>query len=409
MHEGRATQLYTGADTGSDPQKAIAAPGTPIYAAARAEGLTFVGLYVYPPILADLLLPLTAFPVQVAARLWFFANVLFVLSTALLVIRLLRLPLLSASAALIVGSLFCFTPMLQCLVDGQITIFLLLLWAAGMVLYQEDWPYAAGAVFALATAIKLTPALILLPFLIWRSWRLVGAFVITLGGLALLCLWIDTPHTFAVYFIRVMPAMSGAIPYYTNFSLPAATERLITALRTGSVLPYPQGFSPAVVRIGRAASVVTSLALVALIVRAGKVANKGDRIMILGLLGLLSPILSPVSWFHAYAVAYLAFALLWHEALSRSLGTVYLVALTAVSLLLGSAVSENLMSMLVYAPAGARVAAWLQFLQLGIASALVLYRIWQMKGSMPSGMVPGDSGLPRTSLHPARSLIDRRV
>ncbi len=379
VHEGNAAQLYTGADTGADPQKAIAAAGTPIYRAARSQGLSFVGLYVYPPLLADLLLPLTAVGLKAATQIWLVANGTFILFTALLLVKLLKIPLLDAKGGLILLSLLCFTPVLQCLVDGQITIFLLLLWVAGLVLYQEDRLYAAGAVFALATAIKLTPALVLVPFLIWRKWRLVGAFLVSLLGCALVSLWVNTPHALETYFTRVMPAMSGSIPYITNFSLAAATERLITLLRTGFVAPYPQALSPSAIGAGRAASVGTLLALVALIARTGKATGKRDQIMVLGLLSLMAPILSPVSWFHAYAMAFVAFVLLWRESLLDSVGTFYLIGLTAISLLLGSAVSENLMSMLVGSGRHAALASCLQFGQLAAATGVVFYRIGKIR------------------------------
>ncbi|MGI4829248.1 MAG: glycosyltransferase family 87 protein [Janthinobacterium lividum] len=379
VHEGHASALYTGADTGADPQKAIAAVDTPIYRAAQSQGLSFVGLYVYPPLLADLLLPLTMVGLKSASQIWLMANGVFLLVTALLLIRLLRISMFSAKALLVVVPLVCFTPALQCLVDGQITIFLLLLWAAGMVLYKDDHVAAAGVVFALATAIKLTPAVVLLPFLIWRTWRFVGAFLATLLCLAALCLWVDTPQTFVNYFTHVMPAMSGAIPFLTNFSLAAATQRLITVLRTGYVAPFPDALATSTVLAGRITAAGTLLALLGLIAHVGKGLGRRDRVMVLGLLSLAAPVLSPVSWFHAYAMAFIAFALLWQEALRKTVSTVYLVALTAVSLLLGSAVSENALPTLMYSGQHAMLASCLQFGQLALALAVIFYRIWEMR------------------------------
>lgn len=380
VHEGNAAQLYTGADTGADPQRALAPVGTPIYRAAESRGLSWIGLYLYPPILADLLLPLTFVGLKTATQIWLVADMVLLLSTALLLIRLLKIPLLGAKAGLILLSLLCFTPVLQCIADGQITVFLLLLWAAGMVLYEEDRTYSSAAVFALATAIKLTPALVLLPFLIWRRWRFVGAYLVSLLCFALICLWVDTPHAFGTYFTRVMPAMSGSIPYFNNFSLSASTERLVTILRAGSVAPYPEALPRSTLWAGKAASMSIFVLLIALIARAGNAIGKQDRIMVIGLLGLLAPILSPVSWFHAYATAFVAFVLLWRKALMGSVGTIYLIVLTAVSLLLGSAVSENLIPILVRSGRYATLASCLQFGQLVAATGVIFYQIWNMRG-----------------------------
>ncbi len=394
VHTGDAAHLYTGADTGNNPQKLIAPPGSPILRAAQAEGLSFVGLYVYPPILADLLLPLTLVPLQTAAELWLYLNGVFLVLTALLTARLLRLPARSWGTLLILVSVLCFTPVLQCLHDGQITIFLLLLWVGGLVAYQEDRTVPSAALFALATAIKLTPALVLVPFLLWRKGRFIAAYGIALLALTFISLWMDTPHTFAVYFTRVMPAMSGPLPALTNYSLAAAGERLVAILRTGSVALFPETLPHATVLLGRAISGGVLLALITSIARAGHRIERPAQVTVLALLALMAPILSPVSWFHAYATAFIAFALLWRDGFRDHASTAYLMALTAVSLLLGSAVSENLIALLAASPHVADLASFLQFGQLSLASAVVLSRIWKIGSKEPpASMQTAPAGL----------------
>lgn len=400
VRHGQASALYTGADTGADPQKAPAPWGSPISRAAEAQHLPFVGLYVYPPILADLLIPFTSVSLATATPLWLATNGVFLLLTAFLVVRLLRLPVLSWRAALIFLVLACFTPALQCLVDGQITILLLLLWAAGMVFYQEEHELSAGAVFALAAAIKLTPGIVLIPFLLWKRWRVAYAFLGSLAALTLFCLVVDTPHALHVFLTRVAPAMSGAIPNYTNYSLPAATQRLVTLLRTGGVPAYPQNLPASTVLLGRMSSVVTFAALLALMVRTARNLSRAQQVMTLGLLSLMAPVLSPVSWFHAYATAFLAFVVLWQDAFRRRIGAAYLVALTAVTLLLGSAVSENLMSWLVLASEHAGLASALQIGQLIAATTVVFVQLWRMKPSRPQL----DADLPKAGPALARHL-----
>ena len=393
VRTGHAADLYTGADTGADPQKVAAGANTPILRAAQSQGLPFVGLYLYPPLLANLLVPLTAVNLKTATQIWFAFDALLLLFTALLLIRLLRFPLFSGRAGLVVLMSLCFTPALQALVDGQITILLLFLWTAGLVLYQEDHVPASATVFALATAIKLTPAIVLLPFLLWRKWRFVGGYLIALLCFAGICLFFDTPHTFAVYFTRVLPAMSRSIPYYTNLSLAAAMERLLSLLVTGAVTPYPEALPAFTVLAGRIVSVMVLLTLVTLIARVGKHANRRNQILVLGLLSLMAPILSPVSWFHAYATALIAFVLLWRECFEGPVGTPYLLSLTAITLLLGSAVSENLMSRFVYSGRHAFFTCCLHFGQLLGASMLVSYRLWKIGTGKALGSAVPDSSL----------------
>ena len=58
VDQGRSAELYTGADDGKNAPKVIAGPGTPIYESVREYRLRAVGFYIYPPLLADLLVPL---------------------------------------------------------------------------------------------------------------------------------------------------------------------------------------------------------------------------------------------------------------------------------------------------------------------------------------------------------------
>ena len=360
---------------------------------AKAQGLSFVGLYVYPPVLADLLLPLTFLSLPAATHLWLGINVGFLILTAFLLTRLLKLPMLSLGAGLLLLSVLCFTPALQCLVDGQITIFLLLLWAAGLLLYQEDHVEASAVLFALAAAIKLTPALVVLPFLIWRHWRFVRAFALSLLAFILASGWINTPHTLVVYARRVLPAMSGAIPSYANYSLPSATQRLLTVLRTGTVAPLAADLPASTVLAGRLASISLLLLLLTLLLRARHSIDKRGQVLVLALLGLMAPILSPVSWFHAYATAFVAFVLLWRDCLHPRTGTLFLVLLTAVTLLLGSPVSENLVPFLLFTRHNTALACLLQIGQLLAASGVIFYRLWKL-GPATAGM---PQGAPRLS------------
>ncbi len=375
VRQGKADQLYVGADTGADPQKAIASPGTPIFQAARSQGLGYVGLYVYPPLLADLLVPLTALDLPHAADLWFVANLVLVALSALLLSRLLGWRLLSLPTAVLLLSLFCFTPVLQAFHDGQITIVLLFLWTGALLLFQRGWLASAGAVFALAAGIKLTPALVLLCFLLWLRGRAVAGFLGACLAFTLLCLVLNTPYACGIYLHRVLPAMSGGIPFYSNYSLAASVERLAAILTLGSIGPFSTTLPSSAVLAGRLASAGLLLTLAVLIAVFGRRATRGDQVLVLGLLSLIAPILSPVSWFHAYAMAYIAFALLWHDCLQRPVPLLYLLSLTAVSLAIGSAVFENLLTFLVFTNHHPVFTAVLQCLQLLLAAAVLFYRL----------------------------------
>ncbi|MBE7182088.1 MAG: DUF2029 domain-containing protein, partial [Terriglobus roseus] len=325
----------------------------------------------------DLLVPLTLVPLETATRVWYLLNIALLALTAVMFAALLGKRLRAGPFALVLFSALCFTPSLQCLTDGQITIALLALWTLALLLYRRGWPVAAGAVFALAAAIKLTPVIVLLPLLIWRQWRALTGFVLSFALLALISLGINGPAALETYVHRVLPAMSGAIPSATNYALPAATQRVVTLLRVGTVPTNLPPLPSSTIFVGRAASAFVLLAFALLLWRRRRQLLLGDQVLILGLLALLAPVTSPVSWFHAYATAWVAFALLWWDALTRAVPVTFLLLLFFCSLCLGTAVFENLLSSPAVSSSPAE-ACLLQLTQLLAAAALVCYRAWQV-------------------------------
>ena len=336
---------------------------------------------MYPPLLADLAAPFTATPLPRAAHLWLALNLAFLLLTALLIARLLNLPLRSPCTVLLLLAVLAFTPALLALTLGQITVTLLLLWAAGLLLYRSGYPIAAGAVFALAAALKLTPVLVLLPFLLWRNWRVISGFLSTAFLMAAFCLTVNSPPVVLSYFTRVLPAMSAPTPDYSNYSLSIAVARLWTAVTAGTIAPYPATLTPSAIHAGKLiAAIVFALALF-LIARQGTRPSLRNRLVVLALLSLLAPLLSPVSWFHAYATAFVAFAFLWQEALTNRLHPVLFVLLLVVSLCLASPVFENILPTLALSTQHTLAAATLQCAELLAAVALVLGRLWMVPGN----------------------------
>ena len=102
VREWQSAQLYEGADTGSDPQKVPAPVDSPIALAARAQGVTGVGLYLYPPVLADMLVPLTRADLSTASYIWLGLNTIFLCGTIVCLIVLLDLNWISFGALLVV-------------------------------------------------------------------------------------------------------------------------------------------------------------------------------------------------------------------------------------------------------------------------------------------------------------------
>ena len=196
--------------------------------------------YLYPPLPALLLIPLTAFSFPVAADIFFAVNVLAWLLCMLLVAREVRL-LLGASLAArqeqdtsssgllarlladpaplvalaICAPLFFLSrPGVSTLGNGQINFLVLLPLVCVPWLTRRGNERGTGIAIAIATMLKLTPGVLLLYLLVRRRWQALAAALITLAALSALSLLVVGPHVFFAYPATVLQT-GGA-----NSSLP---------------------------------------------------------------------------------------------------------------------------------------------------------------------------------------------
>ena len=199
---------------------------------------------------------------------------------------------------------------MNCFAYGQITVLLLFLWTLATTFHVKGHPIWSGIFFALAAAIRVAPAIVLIPF--W------------FGGIGLVCVYVNTPGLLSVYFRRVMSAMSRAIPELPNMSIAARVQLMVWAARGHAVLPDPLLLPPSIVLIGKLVSTSIVLTFVAAIALRGYKTTVKNQPLILGLLSLLCPVVSPVSWLHAYALSFFGFAILWGDALRSKVSNSYL-------------------------------------------------------------------------------------
>ena len=113
--------------------------------------------YVYPPLLAILLVPIASWPSDLAAYALYFVSVGALALAAWAVARSIGPPAGASAAGL--ACLLAAPFLLQTLQRGQVTILLLATQAAATLLLLRGRDLAAGVVLALGVAIRLTPLL----------------------------------------------------------------------------------------------------------------------------------------------------------------------------------------------------------------------------------------------------------
>jgi alpha-1,2-mannosyltransferase len=251
--------------------------------------------FIYPPFAAVLAVPLALLPATVLQVGWTGAGALALV--AILHRFGLQGWLLSVASAVAV---YVVEPIVQTLAFGQLGIFLVALVVLDLVPGPRVFRrrlLPEGVLTAIATAIKLTPAIFVLYLVAVRKYRAFWAAVIT-GIVVTLISAAIVPAASYEFWTRLAHGDTGlghSIIYYTNQSVMADIVRI-----------FGLGSTPAIV--GLALSAVVAIAGVWAAVLWHRLGDVRLAVNLCGIAGLLA---SPVSWLHHFVwVVPLAMSLL---------------------------------------------------------------------------------------------------
>ncbi|MCP9276450.1 glycosyltransferase 87 family protein [Mycolicibacterium arenosum] len=296
--------------------------GAPLY----ADGVMFTteaGLdlpFTYPPLAAVAFAPFALLSLPAASIAITVTTLLLLLASTWIVLTRLRVaqrwPLpdgagwrrASLAAAIVALAVLYFEPVQANFEFGQINVVLMTLVIADCVPRKTPWP--RGLLLGLAMALKLTPAVFLLYFLLRRDTRtlitaVVSAAVATLVGMAFawrdsLQYWTETVHD---------TDRIGTVSFNTNQNIAGWLARLGVAEGPRFVL-----------------WTIACFAVLGLTVWAGRRVLKADQPMLaLICVALFGLVVSPVSWSHHWVwalPAVLVTAVIAYRQRSAALGVV---------------------------------------------------------------------------------------
>jgi hypothetical protein len=265
---------------------------------AAADGYGFEPFaYLYPPLFALLFVPLTLLPLHTAYLVWSALS----LGATVAAVPLLWWAVDGGRPALVAASALVavYGPLRQNLVMGQCNAVLLLLIAVGLLALARRQQVGGGLALGLATAIKMSPGLLLVLALFNRRYRaaamgLATAAVVGLGAV------LPLDPALAVRFVaRVFPRfISGGV--YHELYLPVAlpTNHSLAGL-VASLVP-----GPSVIELGTAATVIvlaTGTALMTLGVTVALRARDPRPVLAVGVVLML--ILPLNTWEHHLILA----------------------------------------------------------------------------------------------------------
>ena len=409
-----ASGVYFARQSGTNPQKYNNDFNVFYFAASELldgrdpyqESLHAWTPYLYPPVLAELMMPLALLPLPVAAYVWFLIS----LSAAVVAARMSatlaslqgdgetetprQLPARSTSNAtsrfvmLITDlakrrsfiALLVAVILLRFILDnfklGQVNLIITALGVAHVYFYATNRLRLSVMMFALAAAIKLTPALLLAYHLAKRRWRF-AAVCAACSGLLMAASFLPfgarATATFNVFFNRTVRNQQGFdLAYGGNQSLRGFVARLTDATRAAD---HPQVSDiPTADSVREPSSALTlALAAILLIVAIAAAAVARSEMAAAAPFFCCMVMLSPLSWKAHFVILILPVAFIIGCALKESSiirKRLLLAALLAV-FALSNLTSKNLF--------GEGFAAWADAHSLVLAAAFIVYvaAVWQ--------------------------------
>lgn len=265
----------------------------------------------HPPSAALLGLPFAFLDFRDALVAWNLLSLLFLAISAMFILQA-GIPRGRSWHALAGCSLFlCGSPLEQQMVQGQLTLLLLLLIALAWWADRNGYLPLAGISLGAAGAIKLLPGFILLYFIYFGKWRAVSWAAVAfcfLSVMAGILFGFDAYHD---YFLEVLPRTSSAWrTSWHNLSLPGIWFKLF---EQGEFFPpiatRPLIEAPILAWGGAALSLCLLAGLAWLLTRCVK--SPCDNEWAYCLMTIMMLLISPIEWSHYLLLLTLPILLLW--------------------------------------------------------------------------------------------------
>lgn len=267
----------------------------------------FAAPFLYPPFFAVLMKPFVHLSFASAYVAWNMVTTLLVVGAVLLSLSVGGVEIHGKLALILGVGLFSYFPLLISQICGQIGGLILFLFAAGVWLLSKNRPWLSALCFAVATLIKLTPALAVPVLIFHRRWKWLMAYAAWMLSLLIFSVWQAGWSMHQQFWHEVMPSISCGAPVCTNSSIVAYVQELFL----GHV-PVPQSppltIPPYACAVSRyVAFAVYCLMLIRFYLRRRDGLPTRDLVIMV----LLGIVVSPISWWHHYTIGLLPFIYLW--------------------------------------------------------------------------------------------------
>lgn len=160
--------------------------------------------YLYPPLLAIVLAPLTRLPCQMLLLVWHVGNLALLCVATLLFVALLRSwwPAYDSRrlAALVILATACWLPLMWGIWLAQVSLIVLTGLVLSLWLIERGHPVLAGVTLALIALIQLLPSVVIVHYALRRQWHVVaGCVVAGLLAISLMLVVVGVPGLLAMF------------------------------------------------------------------------------------------------------------------------------------------------------------------------------------------------------------------
>jgi hypothetical protein len=277
------------------------------HAEAVRYGVPFSAPYIYPPFFAVMMRPLARLPFATAYLVWTVMSMAAVIGGLLLTLSLAGVRV-GVRLALVLGvGLFSYYPLFDNLFFGQISGVILLLFAVCLWLLTKKHDVPSALCLALATAIKLTPVLVVPVLIFHRRWKWLAAYAVWCACLLGISVGQAGWAAHAEFLHKALPSMACGSPVCQNASVVAWVQELFL----GHV---PVGLHPPKTIPAYACAVSRWVAIAVYLLLLGRCwlrRSEGFVVRDVVVMVLLGIAVSPISWWHHYTLALLPFVYLW--------------------------------------------------------------------------------------------------
>lgn len=267
----------------------------------------------HPPPSVLLALPLTGLPFADAALVWNLATLALFALSLWLVARGLRIGFAAWSVFPLVAMLLICNPFRMHILQGQLSIILVVLVTGAWAAERTGRPGLAGALLGAATAFKLFPGFLVVYFAWQKQWRVVAAAAVSFAVLTGVTMAVLGVGAYRDYVNHVLPSLDKFRSSWINASVVGWWFKLFDPYEYGDP-GWPMKVAPlwrawAIARVGALASCLAVVAVLAWATRGVRTPAERDQAFGLAVTAML--LVAPVTWDHTLLLLLVPLAVLW--------------------------------------------------------------------------------------------------